>query len=96
MCCHCRYDGFKQIHPYAKLACGVFAIVLTVISDQRERDERIGALLTVVNDAFDFIRDIEPLRKIEARQKIAQQLIQETERCGKFIQKYFSEKRFGT
>ena len=61
---------------------------LQVVLGQKDRDDRINALIDIVADMFEFVHDAEPLAKIKSYHKIIMLIVHQTIDCGYFIREY--------
>jgi hypothetical protein len=47
-----------------------------------------------MNDSYEFVHEVEPLKKVESHEKIIVHIIQQTTECGYFIRDYSKNKEF--
>ncbi|KIJ58802.1 hypothetical protein HYDPIDRAFT_101954, partial [Hydnomerulius pinastri MD-312] len=85
-----------QIHPYVSLAWSVLSAANKVIINQHGRDDRIVRLAGIMNDAFAFVLEAEPLKAIKAHLKVITLLVQQATECGYFIAEYAKANSFLT
>src|SRR5271170_3188973 len=68
--------------------------VSQVFLAQVDRDDNFQALLVTMNDIYTFVKDAEPLKKIESHKQIVTRLAQQTIDCGYFICSYAKDRNF--
>jgi hypothetical protein len=60
-----------------------------------ERDEQIIELVGVMNDAYAFMDEAEPLQHVGLHRILLERLVQQTIECGYFISSYSKDLQFG-
>ncbi|KIM45626.1 hypothetical protein M413DRAFT_344802 [Hebeloma cylindrosporum] len=86
-----------ELHPYAKMAWGLFSMIPKTFLMQVQRDENIKALLDAIYDAFDFTQEAEPLKDMNSLSKqgrILTLMLQHVCHCGDFIKSYAQDVEF--
>jgi hypothetical protein len=58
------------------------------------RDESIGRLVDTINDTYEFVHEVEPLKKVDSHREIIVHIMQQTTECGYFIRDYYKNKDF--
>jgi len=76
------------------MAWGVLSLAHKTILAQRSRDDRIRSLLETMSDAYSFVRDAEPLARVQMVIGTVLLLAQQTTECAYFIRDYAKEKSF--
>ncbi|KIJ58803.1 hypothetical protein HYDPIDRAFT_33816 [Hydnomerulius pinastri MD-312] len=71
-------------------------VIGVVIINQHGRDDRIVRLAGIMNDAFAFVLEAEPLKAIKAHLKVITLLVQQATECGYFIAEYAKANSFLT
>jgi hypothetical protein len=78
-----------------------FQLLLTLRIDlvqsilhQKERDDNVGHLLEVMADAYAFVLEAEPVKKIESHKRIVTVMVQQTTECSYFIREYATNASF--
>jgi hypothetical protein len=61
---------------------------------QKSRDESIGRLVDTINDTYEFVHEMEPLKKVKSHKKIIVQIMQQATECGYFIRDYSNNKDY--
>ncbi|KIK81100.1 hypothetical protein PAXRUDRAFT_204031 [Paxillus rubicundulus Ve08.2h10] len=78
--------GFAEIHPYAKLAWGIFSVVVKIIAARMILNHSLRLLFEAMDDAYSFVSEANELKKIESNRKIISALSKHTADCAQFIQ----------
>jgi hypothetical protein len=65
----------------------------TIIA-QADRDDCIVHLVQVMDDIYSFVKEAEPMKKIESHRRIAALMAQQTTECAYFIRDYAMNKCF--
>ena len=68
--------------------------LLQVLVDQKDCDEQIIWLASMMSDIYTFVYDAEPLKAIEVHMETITLLIKQVTECGYFITKYIKQKSF--
>ena len=68
--------------------------LLQTILAQVDRDEGIVHLAEVMDDAYSFVKEAEPIKKIESHGRIILLMAQQTTECAYFIRDYTTNKGF--
>ncbi|KAH9013513.1 hypothetical protein EDB84DRAFT_1582735 [Lactarius hengduanensis] len=63
-----------ELHPYAKMACGLLLAIPKTILEQFQSDGNVRTLLAAMHDAFDFANQEDILKSIKRESKQAQSL----------------------
>src|ERR1700691_5895126 len=61
---------------------------------QVDRDEGVVHLAEVMDDAYSFVKEAEPIKKIESHGRIILLMAQQTTECAYFIRDYATNKGF--
>ena len=61
---------------------------------QVDRDSGIARLVSIMDDVFSFVKEAEPMKKIEAQGRIIALIAQQTTECAYFIRDYATNKSF--
>ena len=61
---------------------------------QVDRDNGVVRLASIMDDAFFFVKEAEPIKKIESQGRIIALIAQQTTECGYFIRDYAMNKKF--
>src|SRR6202050_4049979 len=64
------------------------------ILDQVDRDKCIVHLVEVINDIYSFVKQAEPMKKIQSHGRIVALMAQQTTECAYFIRDYAMNKNF--
>jgi hypothetical protein len=59
-----------------------------IILNQKERDNNLGHLLEVMADAYAFVKEAQPVKKIESQNRIIMVMVRQTTECSYFIREY--------
>ncbi|KIJ08056.1 hypothetical protein PAXINDRAFT_102699 [Paxillus involutus ATCC 200175] len=78
--------GFAEIHPYAKLAWGIFSVVVKIVAARMILNHNLKLLFEAMDDAYSFVSEANELRKIESNRKIISALSKHTAECAQFIE----------
>ncbi|KAK0431901.1 hypothetical protein EV421DRAFT_132246 [Armillaria borealis] len=81
-------DHVFELNSHAKDAWKFLSASLTLISAQREQDERVLLLVDAILEVYDLMTTVEGLKKIPAVQKVVEQILKQTVVCGEFIRQY--------
>jgi hypothetical protein len=65
----------------------------TIIA-QADRDDCIVHLVQVMDDIYSFVKEAEPMKKIESHRRIVALMAQQTTECAYFIRNYAMNKSF--
>ncbi|KAH7923669.1 WD40 repeat-like protein [Leucogyrophana mollusca] len=87
-------DGISEIHPYAKMAWSVLSAAYQIAVTQGNRDQNVLGLVEIMSDAYTFVHDADPLKKIESHSQVICMLSQQTIECAYFIRDYAKKKSF--
>ncbi|KAF8726639.1 hypothetical protein AX14_007619 [Amanita brunnescens Koide BX004] len=87
-------DGIAEVHPYANMAWSILSAVPKTILAQVDRDNGVVRLASIMDDAFFFVKEAEPIKKIESQGRIIALIAQQTTECGYFIRDYATNKNF--
>jgi hypothetical protein len=68
--------------------------LVQVILDQKDRDDNLGHLLEVMSDAYAFVLEAEPMKKIESHNRVLLVMVQQTTECSYFIREYATTQSF--
>jgi hypothetical protein len=85
-----RTKGVFFVHCTYAFDMNVSQAILT----QVDRDSRIVRLVSIMDDAFSFVKEAEPMKKIEAHGQIIALIAQQTSECAYFIRDYATNKDF--
>jgi hypothetical protein len=69
-------------------------VCVKVFLAQKFRDESIGRLVETMNDTYEFVHEVEPLKKVESHKEIIVHIMQQTTECGYFVRDYSKNKDF--
>lgn len=83
----------RQLDSYKSYWINIGHPIQVVIA-QKERDDSIAHLVSVMNAAYEFVQEAVPLKQIESQAKIINCLIQQTIECAYFIRDYTKNKDF--
>ncbi|GJJ11373.1 hypothetical protein Clacol_005605 [Clathrus columnatus] len=83
-------DRLATVHPYVNLAWQILTAIHNSTEAQRQRDERVIALVTSMQAAIRWLVSLDPLTKIELLETSFTELFDLCCRCGIFIQWYCS------
>ena len=61
---------------------------------QVDRDKGIVDLVKIMDDVFSFVKEAEPMKKIESHFRIIELMIRQTTECAYFIRDYAMNKGF--
>ena len=61
---------------------------------QVDRDSSIVSLVEVMDDVFSFVKEAEPVKKIESHGRIIELMVHQTTECAYFIRDYAMNKSF--
>jgi hypothetical protein len=61
---------------------------------QVDRDSCIVRLVEIMDDVFSFVKEAEPIKKIESHGRIIELMAQQTTECAYFIRDYAMNKSF--
>jgi len=61
---------------------------------QVDRDSCIVDLVEIMDDVFSFVKEAEPMKKIESHGRIIELMVQQTTECAYFIRDYAMNKSF--
>ncbi|KAE9386185.1 hypothetical protein BT96DRAFT_1026345 [Gymnopus androsaceus JB14] len=86
--------SIAEISPYAAAACSVMTLAYNTFHAQMQRDVNILALINIMVDIYSFVKEAEPLGRIESHKKVITRISQQTTECGYFITAYFSDRSF--
>ena len=64
------------------------------ILTQVDRDSRIIGLVEIIDDVYSFVKEAEPIKKIESHGRIIALMAQQTTECAYFIRDYAMNKSF--
>ncbi|KIM79211.1 hypothetical protein PILCRDRAFT_74639, partial [Piloderma croceum F 1598] len=103
-------DSISEVHPYAKMAWSILSAahkarplyVIKVIDlkfsqtilAQVDRDNHIVHLVEVMDDVYSFVKEAEPIKRIESHGRIIALMAQQTTECAYFIRDYAMNKSF--
>ncbi|KIM86900.1 hypothetical protein PILCRDRAFT_815342 [Piloderma croceum F 1598] len=87
-------DSIAEIHPYAKMAWSILSATHKTIIVQADRDDCIVHLVQVMDDVYSFVKEAEPMKKIESHRRIVALMAQQTTECAYFIRDYAKIKSF--
>ncbi|KAI0311907.1 hypothetical protein OF83DRAFT_1068066, partial [Amylostereum chailletii] len=92
-------NGIAEVHPYAKMAWSVLSFIPKALSDQNKRDEKIKALLLIIDDAYSFVNQAAPLEDWtdtinKYQRKILADIAKQTTDCAYFIRDYAKDQNF--
>jgi hypothetical protein len=87
-------DNIVEVHPYAKIAWNILSAVHRMIIAEFDRDKKINHLVEIMNEAFVFVKEAEPLRRIASHRWILVQMMEETIQCAHFIHGYSKHSNF--
>jgi len=59
---------------------------------QVDRDSRIVGLVEIMDDVFSFVKEAEPIKKIESHGRVIELMVQQTTECAYFIREYAMNK----
>jgi hypothetical protein len=65
-----------------------------MIIAQADRDNCIVHLVQVMDDVYSFVKEAEPMKKIESHRRIVALMAQQTTECAYFIRDYVMNKSF--
>jgi uncharacterized protein YllA (UPF0747 family) len=68
--------------------------IVQIILNQKERDDNLSHLLEVMADAYAFVLEAEPVKKIESQQRIVVVMVKQTTECSYFIREYATTTSF--
>lgn len=86
-----------ELHPYAKMAYGLFFAIPKTLLEQFQRDDNIRTLLVAMHDAFDFTSQEDTFKAIKRESKQTQILtlmLQHVCNCCDSIQSYAKDSQF--
>ena len=63
----------------------------TILS-QVDRDSRIIGLVETMDDVFSFVKEAEPIKKIESQGRVIELMVHQTTECAYFIREYAMNK----
>lgn len=72
----------------------IFDVRVKVLLAQKNRDESISRLVSSMNDAYTFVHEADPLKKVESHKRIIILIVQQTTECGYLIRDYSKNKSF--
>ncbi|EGN94359.1 hypothetical protein SERLA73DRAFT_162987 [Serpula lacrymans var. lacrymans S7.3] len=82
-------DELSKVHPYATLAWKVISSVYHVIRDQKDRDEQLFALISIMEDAYSFVGIVKALpSKVELLRNTIDKILLQTVESTIFIREY--------
>ncbi|KIM85063.1 hypothetical protein PILCRDRAFT_817902, partial [Piloderma croceum F 1598] len=87
-------DSIAEIHPYAKMAWSILSATHKTIIAQADRDDCMVHLVQVMDDVYSFVKEAEPMKKIESHRRIVALMAQQTTECAYFIRDYAMNKSF--
>jgi len=87
-------DTIAEVHPYAKMAWDILSAIHKTILAQVDRDICIVHLVEVMDDVYSFVKEAEPVKKIESHSRIVALMAQQTTECAYFIRDYAMNKNF--
>jgi hypothetical protein len=67
---------------------------LQTILAQVDRDSHIVGLVEVIDDIYSFVKEAEPIKKIESLGRVIALMAQQTTECAYFIRDYAMTKSF--
>jgi hypothetical protein len=70
--------------------------LVQIVLNQKERDENLGHLLEMMADAYAFVLEADPVKKIESHKHIVAMIVQQTTECSYFIREYAMTQSFST
>jgi len=62
------------------------------ILDEVDCDSRIVGLVETMDDVFSFVKEAEPIKKIESHGRVIELMVQQTTECAYFIREYAMNK----
>ena len=68
--------------------------IIQIILNQKERDDNLSHLIEVMADAYAFVLEAEPVKKIESQQRIVMVMVKQTAECSYFIREYATTTSF--
>ncbi|KIK60577.1 hypothetical protein GYMLUDRAFT_244151 [Collybiopsis luxurians FD-317 M1] len=80
-----------EVHPYAQAAYSVISLAYQAIQNQVQRDINIISLVETMDDIYAFVKEAEPLRRIESHKEVMNRISQQTVDCGYFISAYCAD-----
>ncbi|KAG6332422.1 hypothetical protein ID866_6668 [Astraeus odoratus] len=83
-----------NLNPIAQVAVGLVTKAARTILDQDSYDESVSALLTKVQEVYEFLQEEDTLQHIQEREQILLQIAQVVSNCAEFISKYSEKKSF--
>ncbi|KIM75554.1 hypothetical protein PILCRDRAFT_669545 [Piloderma croceum F 1598] len=87
-------DGIAHVHPYANMAWNILSAVHKTILAQVDRDSCIVRLVEIMDDVYSFVKEAEPIKKIESHSQIIALMAQQTTECAYFIRDYATNESF--
>ncbi|KAG6333868.1 hypothetical protein ID866_5223 [Astraeus odoratus] len=88
-------DGpLANLNPIARVAVGLLTQAAQTVLDQDSYDESVSALLTKVQQVYEFLQKQDTLKSIKKEGHILVQIAQVVSNCAEFISKYSEKKSF--
>ncbi|KAG6331775.1 hypothetical protein ID866_7313 [Astraeus odoratus] len=84
----------SNLNPIAQVAVGLLTNAAQTILEQNNRDEAVSALLTKVQEVYEFLLEKDILQSIDKKEHILIQIAQVISNCAEFIAKYIEGKGF--
>ncbi|KIJ36029.1 hypothetical protein M422DRAFT_261578 [Sphaerobolus stellatus SS14] len=81
-------EKIGDLHPYAKITIKV----VLIWKAQRDRDQKIVALVRTMNEQCVFLDSARPLESIVSQKEILQKFMKQIIECSEFIRRYVQDK----
>ncbi|KAG2747110.1 WD40 repeat-like protein [Suillus brevipes Sb2] len=83
-----------NVHPYAKVALGIFTCASKMILDQANRDDQVSRLLSKISEVYALLMEGEGLVRIASMPEICEKIARQTLECADFVVHYSDMKSF--
>ncbi|KAG2738391.1 WD40 repeat-like protein, partial [Suillus brevipes Sb2] len=91
---HSVATTLANVHPYAKVALGIFTCASKMILDQANRDVEVSQLLSKISDVYALLMEGEGLARIASMPEICEKIARQTLECADFVVHYSDMKSF--